>query len=136
MHIAGPEQWLNQMSEGLACPGAPMISRGHWFSRMQLFKFASIFAGEIECWADTMQLVYDEDVGDSHNAPGIEIRVPGWGDVHTIEYIDPSITAWVLGNAGTYMATFIHGKYTQHVCSREKRKNSQLHSPLTILCIT
>ena len=34
MHIAGPEQWVNQMCDGLVCPGVPVMSRRHWFSRI------------------------------------------------------------------------------------------------------
>ena len=75
----------------------------------QLISVTFCFAAEIECWADTMSLHYDDTVGYSANAPGVDVRVPGWGDVHTIEYIDPSMTAWILG-AGNYMKDFIHGK--------------------------
>ena len=34
MHIAGPQRNVNQTRDGLVCLEVPMISRGHWFSRM------------------------------------------------------------------------------------------------------
>ena len=34
MHIAGREQFLDHMCDGLVCPGVAIMSRGHWFSRM------------------------------------------------------------------------------------------------------
>lgn len=71
---------------------------------MDLWTF---FYGGVDCWADSMQIYYNKSAGTSRNAPGVLTRVPGWGKTDTIEYIDPSWTAWVLGNLGVYLHDFV-----------------------------
>eukprot|EP00094_Tigriopus_californicus_P006482 TCALIF_06242-PA protein Name:"Similar to PLA2G15 Group XV phospholipase A2 (Homo sapiens)" AED:0.10 eAED:0.10 QI:0/0/0/0.8/1/1/5/0/408 len=44
----------------------------------------------ISCWADNMRLMYDKETHTSHSPPGVETRVVGWGNVSSVEYIDPS----------------------------------------------
>lgn len=44
----------------------------------------------IDCWVDNMVLSYDNVTRKTRNAPGVKIRIPGFGDPRVIEYIDPS----------------------------------------------
>ncbi|KRX73611.1 Group XV phospholipase A2 [Trichinella sp. T6] len=44
----------------------------------------------LDCWVDNMRLEYDEITGKTSNSPGVDIRVPGWGNTTTVEFIDPS----------------------------------------------
>lgn len=44
----------------------------------------------IDCWVDNMKLVYDNVTRTTSNSPGVEIRIPGFGDPFTVEWLDPS----------------------------------------------
>lgn len=44
----------------------------------------------IDCWTDNAKLHYDNKTRTTSNAPGVEIRIPGWGDPEVVEWIDPS----------------------------------------------
>lgn len=43
----------------------------------------------IDCWIDNVRLIYDNATRKTTNQPGVEIRVPGWGDPDVVEYLDP-----------------------------------------------
>ncbi|XP_037047711.1 phospholipase A2 group XV-like isoform X2 [Bradysia coprophila] len=45
---------------------------------------------EIYCWIDNILLIYDNDTRTTQNSPGVETRIPGWGDPEVVEWIDPS----------------------------------------------
>ncbi|XP_078344079.1 lysosomal phospholipase A and acyltransferase-like [Oculina patagonica] len=53
-----------------------------WLEKSSLLPYA------INCWTDNMRLVYDEKTNTVKNAPGVETRVPGFGDTATVEYVD------------------------------------------------
>ncbi|XP_015509870.2 phospholipase A2 group XV [Neodiprion lecontei] len=44
----------------------------------------------IGCWIDNMVLNYDNVTRTTYNQPGVDIRIPGWGDPFVVEYLDPS----------------------------------------------
>ncbi|XP_033754287.1 group XV phospholipase A2-like [Pecten maximus] len=44
----------------------------------------------IDCFTDNMRLVYDRKTHTTHNAPGVDIQIRGWGDTETVEWLDPS----------------------------------------------
>ena len=54
----------------------------------------------IDCWVDNMKLTYNTETRMTSNSKGVDIRVPGFGNSSTVEYIDPSKAA-----AGNYFAT-------------------------------
>lgn len=44
----------------------------------------------IDCWTDNARLIYDNETRTTSNSPGVETRVPGWGDSDSVEWIDPT----------------------------------------------
>uniref|UniRef100_A0A1B0AJP7 Group XV phospholipase A2 n=2 Tax=Glossina TaxID=44049 RepID=A0A1B0AJP7_GLOPL len=44
----------------------------------------------VNCWVDNIKLYYDNITRTTHNTPGVETRVPGWGDPEVVHWIDPS----------------------------------------------
>ncbi|KAK4878912.1 hypothetical protein RN001_007058 [Aquatica leii] len=44
----------------------------------------------IDCWVDNVKLTYDNVTRKTSNAEGVDIRVPGFGDTETVEWLDPS----------------------------------------------
>lgn len=56
-----------------------------------------LIPGVIDCFIDNVKLYYDKATRTTHNSPGVEIRVPGWGDPFVVEWIDPT-----KNSAGSY----------------------------------
>lgn len=44
----------------------------------------------IDCFVDNMRLVYDNKTRTTSNSPGVDIRIPGFGETETVEYLDHS----------------------------------------------
>ncbi|XP_056454893.1 phosphatidylcholine-sterol acyltransferase [Gadus chalcogrammus] len=42
----------------------------------------------VDCWIDNIRLVYNSSTRRSTNSPGVEVRVPGFGQTHSIEHLD------------------------------------------------
>jgi lysophospholipase III len=42
---------------------------------------------------DNIKLYYDNVTRTTSDSPGVSIRVPGWGNTETVEWIDPSHAA-------------------------------------------
>uniref|UniRef100_A0A671N1S5 Phosphatidylcholine-sterol acyltransferase n=1 Tax=Sinocyclocheilus anshuiensis TaxID=1608454 RepID=A0A671N1S5_9TELE len=42
----------------------------------------------IDCWVDNIRIVYNRTTRKTSNAPGVEVRVPGFGQTHPIEFLD------------------------------------------------
>jgi len=68
-------------------------------------------ADGVDCWSENTQLKFDSTTRKYSNFPGVRTWIPGWGNTDTIEYIDPSWTAWVLGNVGLYAKCLIDGPH-------------------------
>jgi len=62
---------------------------------------------KLKCWSDNIKLVYNSTTRQSSNVPGVATRVPAFGGTASVEYLDPSWSAWVLADAGNYMKTFV-----------------------------
>jgi len=56
------------------------------------------------CFADNIRLVYDNVTHTTSNAPGVETRVPGWGNTSSMEFISKS--SW---GFATYFAPIVEG---------------------------
>ncbi|CAG2203406.1 LYPLA3 [Mytilus edulis] len=48
-----------------------------------------LFPHTITCFTDNMRLVYDKQKHVTRNSPGVETRIPGWGETQTVEWLDP-----------------------------------------------
>ncbi|XP_053212755.1 phospholipase A2 group XV-like isoform X2 [Panonychus citri] len=55
-----------------------------WISLSEALPYA------IDCFTDNMRLVYDNVTRLTSNSPGVETRIPGFGETQTIEYLDPN----------------------------------------------
>lgn len=44
----------------------------------------------IDCWVDNMKLSYDNKTRTTGNAPGVNVTVPDWGSVSSMEFVDPT----------------------------------------------
>eukprot|EP00938_MAST-03A_sp_MAST-3A-sp1_P002951 g2951.t1 len=83
-----------------------------WLSASQLLP------GEIDCWADNIRLVVDEQTGLAENSPGISFRVPDWGTTSGFEQLDPSIP--LHGSAAFYymVKALVEAGYERNVTLR------------------
>ena len=75
-----------------------------------MFFFAICSLENMLCWSSYLHLEYDNVTKRCSSPQGVEVRVPGFGDTATIEYIDPSWTAWSLGNVGAYLKPCVDSK--------------------------
>ncbi|XP_037623834.1 phosphatidylcholine-sterol acyltransferase [Sebastes umbrosus] len=58
----------------------------HWFPLwIDLNMFMPI---GIDCWIDNIRLVYNRTSRRSSNSPGVQVRVPGFGQTYPIEFLD------------------------------------------------
>ncbi|KAG7473204.1 hypothetical protein MATL_G00093100 [Megalops atlanticus] len=42
----------------------------------------------LDCWIDNIRIVYNRTTRRTSNAPGVEVRVPGFGQTYPIEFLD------------------------------------------------
>ncbi|XP_029010089.1 phosphatidylcholine-sterol acyltransferase [Betta splendens] len=42
----------------------------------------------VDCWIDNIRLVYNRTTRQSSNSPGVQVRVPGFGQTYPIEFLD------------------------------------------------
>lgn len=54
------------------------------------FFFSSLTLKSDLLQIDNLKLNYDNITRTTSNQPGVDIRIPGWGDPFVVEYIDPS----------------------------------------------
>ncbi|XP_054632343.1 phosphatidylcholine-sterol acyltransferase [Dunckerocampus dactyliophorus] len=58
----------------------------HWFPLwIDLNMFMPI---GVDCWIDNIRLVYNRTARRSFNSPGVQVRVPGFGQTYPIEFLD------------------------------------------------
>ncbi|KAK3247169.1 hypothetical protein CYMTET_43324 [Cymbomonas tetramitiformis] len=63
--------------------------KSDWFTLW--LSVAQLAPKEVDCWSDNIRLVYDESTESFSNSPGVQTRVPGYGDTKTIENLDPTL---------------------------------------------
>lgn len=64
-----------------------------WFSLWLNFKLmvpVPLVPIPIDCWTDNFRLHYDNVTRTTSNSPGVQTRIPGWGNPEVVEWIDPS----------------------------------------------
>merc|ERR1719347_878443 len=109
------EARLAKPGDGTGCPTVTNTWYRLWLDVWQLTK------GKLACWADNIKLVYNKTTRTSSNVEGVFTRVPGWGDTSSMEYLDPSWSAWVLGDAGNYLHDMV-----EFLVSRGYKRGSNL----------
>lgn len=61
----------------------------------------------IDCWIDNIRLIYDPVTRKTSNPPGVDIRIPGFGQPDVVEWLDPSITRSFAGAYFKDVATLL-----------------------------
>ncbi|XP_055933165.1 phospholipase A2 group XV-like isoform X1 [Argiope bruennichi] len=61
----------------------------------------------VDCWVDNMRLVYDNETRTTSNAPGVTIRVPGFGNTTSVDWLDPSQISPRYSLLGSYFINII-----------------------------
>ncbi|XP_024234999.2 group XV phospholipase A2 [Oncorhynchus tshawytscha] len=56
----------------------------------------------IDCWIDNIRLIYNRTTRQTEAPPGVDVRVPGFGQTFTLEYLDPS-----KGDVGVYFFNIV-----------------------------
>jgi len=62
----------------------------------------------VSCWVDNVRLVYNRDTHTTSDAPGVETRIPGFGNTSSVEFIDKSMRSF-----STYFAMIVAGLVPQ-----------------------
>jgi len=62
----------------------------------------------VSCWVDNVRLVYDPDTHTTSDSPGVETRIPGFGNTTSVEFIDKSMRSF-----STYFALIVAGLVPQ-----------------------
>ncbi|CAF91462.1 unnamed protein product [Tetraodon nigroviridis] len=65
----------------------------------------------VDCWIDNMRLVYNRTSRRSSNSPGVQVRVPGFGQTYPIEFLDSSRLA---GYFHTMVQQLVNMGYTRN----------------------
>jgi lysophospholipase-3 len=94
------EAKLNKPPDNTGCP-----TQKNWY-RLWLDVW-SLRGTRLKCWADNIKLVYNATIKQSRNVDGVSTRVPGFGSTSSIDYLDPSWSAWLLADAGNYMKEMV-----------------------------
>ncbi|XP_072492191.1 phosphatidylcholine-sterol acyltransferase isoform X3 [Notamacropus eugenii] len=64
----------------------------------------------VDCWIDNTRVVYNRTTGQMSNAPGVQIRVPGFGKTFSVEYLDPNKLA---GYMHTLVQNLVNNGYVR-----------------------
>ena len=81
---------------------------------------AGLRADGVDCWSENTQLEFDNVTKQYSNFPGVKTWIPGWGQTDTVDYVDPSWLAWLLGNLGAYAKYFVDGsQYAYTLCLKK-----------------
>ena len=73
-------------------------STGHWWCSKSSdwydlwLNINEMLTFMVDCWKENVALEYDPDTRTTSNIPGVETRIPGFGnETSTVEYIDKSM---------------------------------------------
>jgi len=73
-----------------------------WLNIEQMLTFL------VSCWVDNVRLVYNQDTHTTSDSPGVETRIPGFGNTSSVEFIDKSRRSF-----STYFAKIVAGLVPQ-----------------------
>ncbi|KAK1163440.1 phosphatidylcholine-sterol acyltransferase-like [Acipenser oxyrinchus oxyrinchus] len=65
----------------------------------------------IDCWIDNIRIAYNRTTRKTSNAPGVEIRVPGFGKTYTVEFLD---TNTLTGYLHTMVEHLVNAGYVRN----------------------
>ncbi|MGH0116303.1 UNVERIFIED_CONTAM: hypothetical protein FKN15_003483, partial [Acipenser sinensis] len=65
----------------------------------------------IDCWIDNIRIAYNRTTHKTSNAPGVEIRVPGFGKTYTVEFLD---TNTLTGYLHTMVEHLVNAGYVRN----------------------
>lgn len=68
---------------------------------------ASLLPGLIDCWSDNVKLEFDASTDTFANSTGVEIRVPGFGETSSVEYLSPSLQTSITAYMNTLVQTLV-----------------------------
>ena len=63
----------------------------------------------VVCGVNNRKMVFEPATNTSSNSAGVQTRISGFGTAHSVEYIDDSWTAYLLGNIGAYAHALVEG---------------------------
>lgn len=100
-----------------------------WLNKEQLAPW------DIDCWADNLRLVYNQETRKTSNSPGVKIRFPGWGYAETVEWIDTShaaVSAYYVNLANVLVQNGYHRGVSIRGAPYDFRKapNENIHFPI------
>lgn len=126
-HHDVPQQTEKRLSPVILIPGdggsrmdamLDKPDRVHYYCSLQTDMFYDIWLnkelmvwGVIDCLVDNLRLVYNNITRKTENAPGVTIRIPGWGYSETVEWIDTShasVSAYYVNLANTLVMNGYH----------------------------
>ncbi|XP_055002096.1 phosphatidylcholine-sterol acyltransferase isoform X1 [Sorex araneus] len=64
----------------------------------------------VDCWIDNTRVIFNRTSGRLSNAPGVQIRVPGFGKTYSVEYLDSSKLA---GYMHTLVQNLVNNGYVR-----------------------
>eukprot|EP00731_Ephydatia_muelleri_P026959 Em0018g1059a len=85
--ILGSQLWGKLNRTSVPFPYCTKVSSG-WYNMW--LNFEELLPLVVNCLSDNIMLRYSNETGQYGNTPGVETKVPGFGDTSSIEFLDPA----------------------------------------------
>lgn len=84
-----PGMWGSQIEAKLDMKDPPVhyfcARKTGWYKAW--LNWSLFLPGIVDCHVDAFRLHFNETTGRSQNRPGVQTRIPGFGDTKTVEYL-------------------------------------------------